>query len=35
MLGVLFGEGSPLQAVKFADGPWIERADFLVGSTGN
>ena len=35
MLGVLFGEGSPLQAVKFADGPWIERADFLAGSTGN
>ncbi len=31
MLRVLFGESSPIQAVKFADGAWIERADFLAG----
>ena len=30
MLRALFVDGSPIQAVKFADGPWIERADFLA-----
>jgi hypothetical protein len=30
MLRALFADGSPLQAVKFADDPWIERADFLA-----
>jgi Domain of unknown function (DUF4157) len=31
MLDTLFSETSPIQAVKFADGPWIERADYLAG----
>ncbi|MGK5172310.1 hypothetical protein MY526_17665 [Geodermatophilus sp. CPCC 205761] len=31
MLDTLFAESSPVQAVRFADGPWIERVDHLTG----
>jgi hypothetical protein len=33
MLDVLFADGSPLQAVKFADGPWIERSAYRASAT--
>lgn len=32
MLAQLFGPASPIQAVKFADGPWIERGAWLAAN---